>query len=178
MNMKSLPNRYAGSQGFTLIELIVVIAILAILAIGLLFTINPLDKINSANDASAISFVTQIGQAEDAYAANHNNTYAGESGSFEGPTTPNTLNDLETNGEVKSDTPPSNVTVTQVLTSGCSSSANPVVTPCASYVFYVALQADAHKNGTPPTGGPYFMYANGKGCYTSTAPTDPTTQCP
>lgn len=182
--MKLLPAPIKNSKGFTLIELIVVIAILGVLAAVLITVIDPLDKIKSANDAGVISAVAQFGKAEDSYAATHNNLYAGQqAGAFSGATS--TLNDLFTAGEIKSNayTPPSGYAISQLLTTGCTTGGP---TTCANYVFYTSavspsttgLLSKKNVSGTPPSGGPFYMWANGKGCYVAAAPTVATATCP
>lgn len=144
-------------RGFTLIELIVVIAILGVLAAVLITTIDPLDKINSANDAGVVSSLAQVGRAEDGYAANHNNFYAG------GATVNALLTTLNGAGETKItaySAPSANYTVSFLDSpDGCTSG-----TTCNGYAIIVdGLQAK--KNSANDV----YQVVNGKGCYVSAA---------
>lgn len=166
--LHNLPAKIRNSKGFTLIELIVVIAILGVLAAVLIAVIDPLDKINQANDSGVISTVAQIGKAQDSYAANNNNFYA----------PPATQNDfdalvtvLNTSGEIKytTVTEPS----TQYVYTYYSSANCVTATPnnCTTYVIGTNVRSKKYPAGT------YYIYANGKGCTTTTVPSA-TSTCP
>ena len=125
---------------------------------SLITTIDPLDKINSANDSGVISSVSQFGRAMDSYGANHNNFYINAADTNAALTT------LNTQGETKitSYTPPTGYTVAYIFTPAACTSG----TTCIGYAFYTtALKAKKNINGTPPSNGPFYQYANGRGCY-------------
>lgn len=168
------------SKGFTLIELLVVIAILGVLAVVLITVIDPLDKIRSGNDAGLISTVTQLGKANDAYAAGHANAYSSGQGTFPasvctggGATAAVATNsfagavyDLCASGESKqsSVTVPSSVYTFYYFVSptGCTDNAN----NCTGNLFAVGpLQSKKYASKR------YFMWTNGYGCFINSAPT-------
>jgi prepilin-type N-terminal cleavage/methylation domain-containing protein len=167
-------------KGFTLIELLVVIAILGVLAVVLLVVINPLDKINLANDTGLIATFTQLGRANDAYAAQHSNAYtsgqgtatctgAGATVSVATNSFPGAVQDLCSAGESKFATiaaPSAAYTLYYFVTpTGCADSAN----SCTGALFGVGpLQAKKY------AANPYFIYTNGKSCFVAAAPTQAT----
>ncbi len=157
MNMKTALNQIKQKAGFTLIELLVVIAIIGVLAGVLVVVIDPLDKIRSANDSGVISTITQIGKANDSYGANHNNSYVG--GTFA-----NSVTDLNSSGETKYTalTAPTGYTYTYLPNpAACTTAAG----TCTAYVYYTNLLSKRY------TSTPYYVYANGKGCFNAAAPT-------
>lgn len=159
--------------GFTLIELIVVIAILGVLAAVLISAIDPLDKINSANDAGVVSAIAQIGRANDAHAASHNNTYV-----FGAAATVNAaLVDLNAAGETRmtSYTAPNvsyttgyNATRADGTTACTTAGAN-----CFKYVVY-ASGLQAKKNSAKPV----YVWVNGSGCFKAAGTPTVATTCP
>ncbi len=156
MNMKFAVLR--NSKGFTLIELIVVIAILGVLAAVLITTIDPLDKINAANDAGVTSTLAQIGRAEDGYAANKNNFYAG------GANVDALLTTLNTAGETKisSYAPPTGYAAN--LTFLDSPDACTSGSTCTGYAI---IQQGLKSKKYVAT--PVYQVVNGKGCFVAVA---------
>lgn len=155
--MKSALKKIKNQVGFTLIELLVVIAIIGVLAGVLVVVIDPLDKIRSANDSGVVSTITQIGRANDSYGTNHNNTYVG--GTFA-----QSVTDLNTAGETKFSTlpAPTGYTFTYLPNpAACTTAAS----TCTAYVYYTNLLSKRYATT------PYYVYANGKGCYNAAAPT-------
>lgn len=152
-------------KGFTLVELIIVIAIIGVLAAVLIAIIDPLDRINAANDSGVVSTITQIGKANDAYAINNSNLYV-PAETFDAAVTA-----LEASGNSKFDaiSEPSGYTAYSYL-----APANCATTPaqCTTYTIISQLRSKQH------TAAPYFVYANGKGCFVTTAPTASTFTCP
>lgn len=163
-------------QGFTLIELIVVIAILGVLATVLLVLIDPLDKINLANDTGVISTISQLGKANDAYAAQNTNLYVGcaTACTFAGAVTA-----LNTAGETKlsSVTAPANYTYSYFQPAACTAAAQ---TNCTTYVFSVNLRSKKYTSGNGAGNSSYFVAANGKSCVLTNQAAAPTaaTVCP
>lgn len=164
MKIKFLLNKFS-SKGFTLIELLVVIAIIGVLAAVLITAIDPLDKIRLSNDTGVISTITQLGNANTTYSVAHNNTYVG--GAFAASVT-----DLNTAGEIKysSVTAPTGYTYTYFsYPSTCTTAA----ATCTNYAYYVNLLSKKYTTTL------YYVHANGKGCFSNTAPTSTTVfNCP
>lgn len=167
--MKSFSKYFKNSSGFTLIELLVVIGILGVLSAVLITLVDPVDKINASNDTGALSTIRQLGEANDSYAANHNNLYVVAT-TFAGAVTA-----LNTSGESKfaTITAPTNYTYSYFAPAGCAAA-----TPanCSSYVFYTTLRSKKYSGASPVITG--YMYANGKGCTVTAAPTVSTATCP
>jgi type IV pilus assembly protein PilA len=155
--MKLTTARQHLSKGFTLIELIVVIAILGVLAAVLITTIDPVDKISAANDAGVISTVTQLGKANDTYAAQNGNNYPNAT------TFAAIVASLSTQGETKIGAISAPVNYTYNYSGSTS-----------NYAFWVNLKSKKYTSA--PT--PWFIYANGKGCTAGSAPTLSTFSCP
>lgn len=157
------------SSGFTLIELLVVIGILGVMSATLIALVDPIDKVNSANDTGAINTISQLGRANDAYAASHSNLYVVAT-AFTGAVTA-----LNAAGESKYSTvtPPTNYAFIYLAPTTCTAL---MPTNCSSYVFYTNVRSKKYTGATPALG--YYVWANGKGCTQAAAPTTPTFNCP
>ena len=155
--MKKFYSSASSKLGFTLIELLVVIAIIGVLAGVLVVVIDPLDKIRSANDSGVVSTITQVGRANDSYGTNHNNTYVG--GTFA-----QSVTDLNTAGETKFTTipAPTGYIFTYLPNPAACTTA---LSTCTAYVYYTNLLSKKYATT------PYYVYANGKGCFNAAAPT-------
>ena len=104
-------------RGFTLIELLIVIAILGILAAAVLVAINPAKRQNQARDTKTQNDISQVSSALQAYFTSEGGTY------------PDLLNDLVTNGDLRSlPVSPQGPAYTYVVSpGGC---AGTVASPC------------------------------------------------
>jgi prepilin-type N-terminal cleavage/methylation domain-containing protein len=167
MKIRSVLSR-VSSEGFTLIELLLVVAIIGIMATVLMTVIDPIDKIRLTNDTGVISTISQLGRASDAYGAGHSNSYVG--GTFA-----NAVDDLNTAGEIKYTSTtlkaPAGYAFNYLTTpAGCSTAAS----SCTGYVYYVELFSKKYKAANAHY---YYIYATGKGCFSTTAPPDGTYTC-
>jgi prepilin-type N-terminal cleavage/methylation domain-containing protein len=117
--MKRYLSTFKKQAGFTLIELLVVIGILGILAAALIATIDPFEQLKKANDSNVKNTIVEFVNANIRYYTTHSAMPWGvDTDNCDMPDTSNLtdlepcLNDLITEGELKS----AFTTATNILT--------------------------------------------------------------